>query len=239
MESLIFQRSQDTYRKILARSLKVIMAVVMSTVVFSGGFVPVAQAQSHRLSLMDISADADPSTKATDDDILKGLVFSTGPVAERMGSKVLLPAHITEADFAHEVDQAIGELKELYKDDLTASIRRVKSDDPIEVHQGLDDMSEIVARYADYKYPEIAQASVNTSPSGCGIVIVCVATTAVTVHKVAFLNAGVVVTAASAVFVVHWLTKWRTRGRFDANAASQETVVVDVMKAIRDDKIRV
>ncbi|MDO5099395.1 MAG: hypothetical protein Q4D85_11675 [Corynebacterium sp.] len=195
------------------------------------GSVNLAQAEDRQTSIEDrVQSVKLANVNVSDDDILKGILFGIGPVAKHIGFQVQMPKNLTFGQYETAVNKTINDLPSIYRHELRSVLMQLRSGDPVEVEQGMSDLSNIVVDYAAKKAPSYSMKRVRPA---CGVAVVCVAYAAAAVHNTVVVTGLVAVVVGGAL----WAGAWRWVGRRShIQAASREALVVDVMEAVRDEK---
>ncbi|MDF5820095.1 hypothetical protein P4N68_03225, partial [Corynebacterium felinum] len=105
----------------------------------------------------------------SDADLIKALMFGTGPLAENIGIPLALPPSVDRMVYDQEVEEIVAELTRIHSDSLQPALKQLRDSDPVVVSQGLEKVTTITTEFTHQ-----AQADPQMYfPPICGIVILC------------------------------------------------------------------
>ncbi|WP_126412142.1 hypothetical protein [Actinomyces slackii] len=163
----------------------------------------------------------------SDQQVVKGLMYGVGPVAEEIGFEIQLPESISEQEYVNAVDHTVNDLIATRSNEIHSAVTLIKSDDPLEVEKGLDALAQVGISYAEEKMPEVVDQE--PQPAACGAAVVCVAYLAAAVHNTVAITAFGAVVIGAAVYAGAWL--WGPASA-KVSAATRESFVVDVIEGV-------
>ncbi|WP_103063044.1 hypothetical protein [Actinomyces qiguomingii] len=164
---------------------------------------------------------AQPTTSISDDDLLEGLLYGRGPVADKLGLRVMLPSDLPEAKYTEAVNYSIQELKTKYPDELDETLAKLRDDDPVVVEDGLEALSSIALNYEEYKLSGGADDH-RAEPAPCGVAVICIGYAALAVHNTVAVTGLAVVVVGGAVVAGKWL--WAGSNSSTSSAVREELV---------------
>ncbi|MDN6158845.1 MAG: hypothetical protein L0J13_12990, partial [Brevibacterium sp.] len=175
------------------------------------------------LGLAQATAASTTSDRPSDKEMLLGLVYGDGPVANELGITQQRPSEISEADYRKALDTSVDELltDSQYASPVARALNSIRSDDPRVIEDGLDQLGEVVIEQVETnvnKDPELkaevekAKSEGEVDTQACGVAVVCVAYAAAAVHNT------VAVTGLAAVVVgaALWAGTWKWTGKANA-----------------------
>lgn len=100
------------------------------------------------------SSEVQVEESFSDEEILAGLLYGTGGFAEALGIGFTGAGYeasgLDKSEYDTAVDSAIREIKELYAEEVSAAVANLRSDDPLLVETGIDQMEDVATEYAEY-----------------------------------------------------------------------------------------
>lgn len=176
------------------------------------------------------------------EDLVDGLVFNAGPVAEDLGISVPLPENLSQEDLA-QYNQVVAVLKSsMWASDrvlLEEATSKVTSGDPYQVEAALATLGMSLQNALDEEYPGVRQSQSEISPM-CGLIAVCGAVSVAAVALGAAIFA-VAYNVAGAVNIIYEHNGLWTPGSFTGNnranlsafASGETATALSVTESIR------
>lgn len=168
----------------------------------------------------------------SDEDILAGLFYGTGEFAEALGvgltTEDYAASGLDKSEYDAAVDFSIQEIKELYVEDVSAAMINLRSNDPLQVETGLDQLGDVADSYAEYYGVNQDDLGATSTPL-CAVAVVCTLYAAVVAHNTVAVTA-LVVAGGGAVIA---LGAWFWVGAPSSAVMSKEIIVLDIMGALR------
>lgn len=165
------------------------------------------------------NAETHSTESISDDDLLRGLIYGQGPIADKLGLQVTLPPDLSKAEYTKAVEYSIQELKAKYPDKLQKALAMLRDDDPVVVEKGLDGLSSILL---EYEKDKLHGQTPDAEPSACGVAVVCVAYAAAAVHNTVAVTGLAVLVMGAAVAAGQWL--WVGKSNSSPSTVREELV---------------
>lgn len=208
----------------VAKKFQTIVALLLTLTVT----VTVTSATSHA-NPINTSSSTTINATTSDDDILRGLLYGRGSVAEELGLWATLPQGVSERVYTQIIDTMIREFKLRYPDEINESLRLVRSDDPLQVEKGLDLLSTTFNRFQESMFAVNTRPGLHKPASPCGFAVACWAYAALAVHNTVVITALGAVVIGGAVVAGGWL--WVGKNSLTPSVAREE-LVADLIEVV-------
>jgi SdpC family antimicrobial peptide len=176
-----------------------------------------------------VSVESEPRFSL--EEIIHGIVFAKGPVAETLDRVVSYPENLTGDDLSvvQEVERRLTEsMIAADGDNLLAAFPRITSGDPYQVRSALDAFGASFTEALDREYPGASDTAVRSAR--CGVVAVCAA---VSVAAIA-LGAAIAVVAFNVAGAVNMIYNqnglWDKNGVFNGKKAPHATSPTELIQ---------
>jgi hypothetical protein len=187
----------------------------------------------------EAASSLEPATtqsEHSDHDLVAGLVFQIGPVADELALAGAKPANLSAEEYLHLVDASVTDLLEHYDATVDPALTLIRSGDPVRAEQGLNLLGDAAIQQSqdllsiggiDWK-PGDDEA---ISPK-CGAAVVCAAYITVGVHNNVVGTAFVVLVAGAAVSAgaVLWTGKWVWMKSATGGGVEPKTLIADITR---------
>ncbi|MFE4950030.1 hypothetical protein ACFQ9V_07965 [Leifsonia sp. NPDC056665] len=165
------------------------------------------------------------------EEMIHGIVFAKGPVAEALDRVVSYPANLTREDLSvvQDVESRLTEsMIAADGDSLVAAFPRISSGDPYQVRSALEIFGTSFTAALDREYPEASNTAIRSAR--CGVVAVCAA---VSVAAIA-LGAAIAVVAFNVAGAVNMIYNqnglWDKNGVFNGKKAPHATSPTELIQ---------
>lgn len=179
------------------------------------------------------------SISEEDRDILRGLLFGTGPFAEEIGNEISQVPGVDVDDYNREAEVLLEDFIESDPRKISAAVADLTSGSVNDVQHGLDSLTETYVSHLEGIVGEDALAEAafagtngDVEPMACGLVAACAAAVAVVAYVTVFIhnNVGLTTVAGGGLVVALACGVW-VHGCSNSSGGTSERVASEYFVA--------
>jgi len=172
---------------------------------------------------------ADEPAVVTDRELVLGLVFGVGEIADELGTTASVVSG-EDADgvlYEEQAQVAAADFLAYSGDGAAEALDLIRSGDPVDVLDGLEVLGSEIDTFVEAR---VGDPSGGATIAACGIAVVCVAYAAAAVHNTVALTAVAAVLIGAALWCGAW--KWCSTSSTAASVGAREQFAVEVATQI-------